>query len=164
MKLPLTILVFILFVSIESKAQLKAKVRCDPFEVDILNGKINNTKPNFGIEEIKATFPCFTASKPENGDSKCGGTVEFADKGLTYYTSRDYVEIKPGFKGKLSIPLLGAKRGSFFKTFGNPKIKDDSWDAYQMSYGTLVLHYDKAGKVNLIQIATVASEALMLCE
>lgn len=164
MKFPFFLLIFILLFTFQANSQLKAKVRCDPFEVDILNGKVNNTKPNFGIEEIKATFPCFTASKPENSASKCGGTVEFADKGLTFYTSRDYVEIKPGFKGKLSIPLLGARRGSFFKTFGNPKIKDDSWDAYQMSYGTLVLHYDKAGKVNLIQMATVVSEALNLCE
>ena len=59
---------------------------------------------------------------------------------------------------------MGANRNSFFKTLGNPKIKDESWDAFQMQYGTLVLHYNKANKVRLIQISTLATEALNLCE
>lgn len=147
-----------------ASAQLKAKVRCDPFDVDVLNGKVNSFKPNTGIDQLKAAFPCFTSSEPEATTSKCCGTVAFADKGLVFFTSRDYVEIKPGFKGKMSIALLGAKRGSFFKTLGNPKIKDDNWDAYQMSYGTLVLHYDRAGKVNLVQFSTNGTESLSLCE
>lgn len=161
---PLSLALFFLLIAGSVSAQLKAKQRCDPFDVDVLNGKVNSFKPNTGIEQIKAAFPCFTASEPENGSAKCGGTVVFADKGLSFYTSRDYVEIKPGFKGKISLPLLGAKRGSFFKTLGNPKIKDDSWDAYQMSYGTLVLHYDKSGKVNLVQFSTNGTESLSLCE
>ena len=63
-----------------------------------------------------------------------------------FYTKRDYIEIGPKFLGKLSIPLLGTKRNSLFKSLGNPKIKDDLWDAYEMQYGTLVLHYDVAGR------------------
>lgn len=161
---PLCLALLLFLISSTVSAQLKAKVRCDPFEVDVLNGKVNSLKPNIGIEQLKAAFPCFTASEPETGSAKCGGTVIFADKGLSFFTSRDYVEIKPGFKGKMSLPLLGAKRGSLFKTLGNPKIKDDSWDAYQMSYGTLVLHYDKAGKVNLVQFSTNGTESLSLCD
>jgi hypothetical protein len=67
-------------------------------------------------------------------------------------------------KGSLSLPIMGASRNSFFKTLGNPKIKDDTWDAFQMQYGTLVLHYNKANKVIKIQISTLPTEALNLCE
>lgn len=155
---------FLSLLNISVQAQLKATVRCEPFTVDILNGKVNETKPNFGIEEIKNKFPCFTGTEKEDVTSKCGGGVWFKDKDIYFYTGRDYIQIGEKFKGKLSLPILGANRNSFFKTLGNPKIKDESWDAYQMQYGTLVLHFNKAGKVNLIQFSTLPTESLSLCE
>lgn len=148
---------------IASQAQLKPKVTCDPFVVDILDGKVNDFKANAQMADIKAKFPCFTSTAPE-GDAKCGGTIVYKDRDLIFYTDRDYVEVGPKFNGKLSIPLMGAARSSLFKWLGNPKLKDTGWDAYAMSYGTLVLHYDKAGKVNLIQFSTKDSSVLQLCE
>jgi hypothetical protein len=50
---------------------------------------------------------------------------------------------------------------------GNPKIKDDLWDAYETQYGCLVLHYDvagAAGKVKYFQFSTLGTDALNLCE
>ena len=143
--------------------QLKATVKCDPFDVDILNGKVNGLKADVTMHDIKDKFPCFTGSD-EEGASKCGGGVYFKDKDLFFYTNRDYIEIGPKFKGKMSIPLIGAKRNTLFKWLGNPKIKDETWDAFQTSYGTLVLHYDKTSKVSLIQFSTKGSESLSLCQ
>jgi hypothetical protein len=74
------------------------------------------------------------------------------------------VEITEGFKGKLSVPLLGAARGSLFKTLGNPKMKDAAWDAYQTNYGTLILYYNKANKVRMIQFSTNSTDNIKLCE
>ena len=68
------------------------------------------------------------------------------------------------FKGKLSIPILGAKKGSLFKWLGNPKIKEANWEAYQVQYGTLVLHYNSAGKVSKFQFSTKTSDYMSLCE
>ena len=65
---------------------------------------------------------------------------------MYFYTDRDYVEIGPNFKGKLSVPLMGAARSSLFKIFGNPMIKDVKWDHFQTSYGILILYYDDASK------------------
>jgi hypothetical protein len=145
-----------------SMAQLKAKVVCPAFEVDILDGKVNGLKPNVVIGEIKNKFPCFTSVT--NDSAKCGEGVYYKDKGISFYTTRDYVEITEGFKGKLSVPLLGAPRNSLFKILGNAKIKDDTWEAYQTNYGTLVLHFNKANKVNLIQFSTYGADRLSLCE
>lgn len=145
-----------------SMAQLKASVACPPFEVDILDGKVNGFKANTIAGMIKNKWPCF--SGVTNDSAKCGEGVFYKDKGISFYTSRDYVEITEGFKGKLSVPLLGSARGSLFKTLGNPVMKDASWDAYQTNYGTLVLHFNKANKVRLIQFSTNGTSTLKLCE
>jgi hypothetical protein len=151
-----------------SMAQLKAKVKCPDIYIDILNGTVNNDiKPNNTQDEIKTKFPCFTSAVDEGPDAKCGGGIFFKDKDIFYYTKRDYIEVGPKFVGKMSLPILGAKRNSLFKFLGNPKIKDDLWDAFDMQYGTLVLHYDvagAAGKVKMIQFSTLTTDNLNLCE
>jgi hypothetical protein len=147
--------------------QLKAKVKCPDLYVDILNGTVNDIKPNYTPNEIKEKFPCFTSAEDESNEAKCGGGVYFKDKDIYFYTKRDYIEVGPKFTGKTSILLLGTKRNSLFKSLGNPKIKDDLWDAFETQYGTLVLHYDvagPAGKVKFFQFSTLGTEALNLCE
>lgn len=146
------------------KAQLKAKGKCPAFEVDIMAGRVNGMKPDVTNGEIKGKFPCATSSEDETAGSKCGGTVFYKDRDIYFYTGRDYVEIKEKFQGKLSIPLFGTKRGTLFKLLGHPKLKDDNWEAYQIGYGTLILYYNAAGKVNKIQFSTLTSEQLNLCE
>jgi hypothetical protein len=74
------------------------------------------------------------------------------------------VEIGSGFKGKLSLPLMGAKRGTFFKWLGYAKLKDDGWDAFQTQYGCLVLYYNAAARVRMIRFSTKNTDALNLCE
>jgi len=158
------LLSFLLLAVFITQAQLVAKSRCDVITVDILDGKVNGLKPNARFDEIKEKLPCFTATEPEGGTAKCGGSVFYKDKDIYFFTDRDYIEIKEKFQGKFTTPILGAARTSLFKTLGNPKIKDDTWDAYQMAYGTLVLHYNKAGKVNLVQFSTKTTDALSLCD
>src|SRR5690349_10172645 len=118
-------------------AQLKVKGNCPEFEVDILDGKVNGIRPDFTPERIKALIPCFTSSTGEGDTSKCGTTVFYKDRDLYFYTGRDYVQIGPNFKGKLSLPLMGAQRKTLFNWFGLPKLKDDTWEAYQTAYGCL---------------------------
>ncbi len=147
-----------------SMGQLVAKAKCPDFYVDILDGTVNGMKPNRTLNEIKTLFPCSTSIEEEGSTAKCGSGIFFKNKDIYFYTKRNYIEIGPKFQGKISIPLLGAKRGSLFKSLGNPKIKDDQWDAFEMQYGTLVLHYDATGKVKLIQFSTLSTDELSLCE
>jgi hypothetical protein len=148
-------------------AQLKAKSKCPDFYVDILLGSVSGIKPNQTQTEIKEAFPCFTSAVDESNEAKCGGGIYFKDKDIYFYTKRNYVEVGPKFIGKTSFPLLGTKRGTLFTKLGNPKIKDDLWDAFETQYGTLVLHYDvagAAGKVKFFQFSTVGTDQLQLCE
>ncbi|HEY4335057.1 MAG TPA: hypothetical protein VGM89_04145, partial [Puia sp.] len=96
-----------------------------------------------------------------------GGGIFFKTKDLFFYTKRKYVEVGPKFVGKTSIPMLGTKRGSHFNRFGNPKIKDDLWEAYETQFGTLVLHFDVTGpngKVKYFQFSTLGPDGLNLCD
>jgi len=147
-----------------SKAQLVTKTKCPDFYVDILDGKVSGLKANAQDYDIKKVFPCFSSSEPDHATTKCGGGVFYKDRDISFFTDRDYIQIGEKFKGKLSIPLMGAKRNSFFNTLGNPKMKDDNWDAWEMSYGILILYYNKLGKVNLIRISTQGMDNISLCE
>ena len=140
-------------------AQLKVKPKCDAFVVNLLDGKVNDVHPDFTAGQIKTKLPCFTSE-----DAKCGGVIVFKDRDLKFYVSRNYVEVGPAFKGKLTLPLMGAKRGTFFKWLGHPKLKDDNWDAFQTQYGCLVLYYNAASKVRMIRFSTKSTDALNLCE
>jgi hypothetical protein len=159
------LLLFILCVSAFSvSAQLKTSTKCADFEIDVLDGKVNGIKPDVTPERIKVLLPCFTAATAAGDTSKCGITISYKDKDVTFYTDRDYVQVGPNFKGKLSIPLFGVQRNSLFKYLGQPKLTDQTWEAYQTSYGCLILYYDTAGKVNLIQFSSLGTEAVNLCQ
>lgn len=147
-----------------TSAQLKVKATCPEFYIDILDGKVNGLKANAMIYDIKNKFPCFTSAEDESASAKCGGGVYYKDRDVSFLTARDYVEIGPKFKGKLSIPLFGTKRGSLFKTLGNAAMKDANWDAYQTSYGLLILYYDAANKVKMIRFSTQGTNTIELCE
>jgi len=158
--------IFFLFLSLtilgSANAQLKVKTVCSEFVVDVLDGKINGVHPDFTTAQIKSTLPCFTNEEPAT--SKRGGAIYYKDRDVVFFTAKEYVEIGPKFKGKLTLPLMGGKRGSFFKLLGNPKLKDTDWDAFETQYGCLILYYNSASKVRMIRFSTKATDQINLCE
>jgi hypothetical protein len=164
MKTVLSVFVFISYCSITS-AQLKTTPICPEMTVNILEGNVNNkVEPDFTAELVKKAFPCFTPDEAGTPAPACGDIVSYRDRGIYFYTGRGYIEIREKFKGKLSLPLMGAARISLFSLLGNPTIKDVHWDAFQTAYGIVILNYNKAGKVNLIQFSKKHTETLTLCE
>jgi hypothetical protein len=159
----LMILAISCFFCISVNGQLKTTPVCNTIYVDILDGKVNGAEPDFTQGQIKKILPCFTSEEAENSDSRCGGGIFYKDNDVSFYTGRDYIEIGPRFKGKLSMPLLGASRNGLFRWLGHPKIKDVNWDAYQTQYGILIVYY-KSGKVSKFQFSTKTAETIKLCE
>lgn len=146
-------------------AQLKTTPKCPDFNIDILDGIVNkNILPTSTVGQIKLNLPCFTSFEDEGTSAKCGAGVFYKDKDVFFYTTRDYVEIGPAFKGTLSIPLIGAPRTGLFTWLGTPQIKDISWDAFQTSYGVLILYYNSESRVNKIQFSTQSANSIQLCE
>lgn len=152
------------FLSMHALSQLKTTTLCPTITVDVLGGKVNDMEPDFTQGQIKKTLPCTTKEEPESSASTCGGLLAYKDKDIYFYTGRNYVEIGPAFKGKLSIPLMGASRTGLFRYLGNAAIKDVSWDAYTTKYGVLILYFNKANKVNKIRFSTESSATINLCE
>ena len=162
-----TIIASILFVasSAVASAQLKTTPRCGVINVDILDGMVNKALvPTSTVGQIKLNLPCFTSFEEEGTTAKCGGGVFYKDRDIYFYTTRSYIEIGPAFKGKLSLPLMGAPRNGLFKMLGSPKIKDVKWDAFQTAYGVLILYYNSASKVNKIQFSNRSASTIQLCE
>lgn len=148
-----------------ASAQLNTTPKCKEINVDLLDGIINKTLlPTSTVGQIKLNLPCFTSFEEEGTSAKCGEGVFYKDKDIYFYTTRDYIEIGPAFKGKLSLPLMGAPRNSLFKLLGSPKIKDVKWDAFQTSYGILILYYNSGLRVNKIQFSTMSANTIKLCE
>jgi len=146
-----------------ANAQLKTTPLCPTFDVDVLEGTVNELHPYATPGQIQKKFPCFTSVTEETNGSTCGG-VFYKDKDISFFTERDYVELGEKYKGKLSLPLFGANRGTLFKWLGNPKIKDVNWDAFETKYGILILYYNKANKINKLQMSNIGAESLKLCE
>ena len=157
-----TVVLFIFFTGmlLPVYSQLTVKAKCDVFTVDILDGKINSVHPDYTAGQIKKQLPCFTGEDTTN----CGDVINYKDRDVKFFTDRDYIEIGPAFKGKLSIPLMGGKRGSFFKWLGLPKLKDDKWDAFETQYGCLILYYNSASKVRMLRFSTQKLEEIKICE
>jgi hypothetical protein len=148
-----------------ASAQLKKTVQCPDFDIDILGGTVNNNIiPESTDGQIKLKFPCFTSEVKEGDSSRCGSGVFYKDRDVFFYTDRNYIEIGPAFKGKMSLQLLGTARNSLFKFLGSPQIKDVKWDAFQTKYGILILYYDKADKVDKVQFSSENANTIRLCE
>jgi hypothetical protein len=146
-------------------AQLKTTPVCKEVMVDLLDGTVNKILlPGSTVGQIKLNLPCFTSFEEEGTSAPCGAGVFYKDRDISFYTTRDYIEIGPAFKGKLSLPLMGAPRNSLFKFLGSPQIKDVKWDAFKTAYGILILYYNSSSKVNKIQFSTKPASAIELCQ
>lgn len=144
-------------------AQLRSTPYCPPFNVDVLDGTVARLFPQSPHGDIKNRLPCFTDEKDELSEWGCGG-VFFKDRGVSFHTYRDYIEIRENFNGTMTIPLMKAERNSLFKWLGLPKVRDAGWESYQMRYGCLVLFFDQSNKVNRVIISSKSAETLRLCE
>ncbi len=166
MKLKRTIVfVFALITCTVGFAQLKTTPKCPDFDVDILDGTINKSiLPTSTVGQIKLNLPCFTSFEDVGTTAECGAYVFYKDQDIYFYTDRDYVEIGPKFKGNLSLQLIGASRGGLFRVLGNPAIKDVNWDAFQTSYGILILYYNADSRINKIQFSTQSTANIKLCD
>lgn len=162
-----TLIVFLasIFSGIIGSAQLKTTSLCKEINVDILDGIVNKTLlPGSTVGQIKLNMPCFTGFEEEGTSATCGAGVFYKDKDIYFFTTRDYIEIGPGFKGKLSLPIMGAPRNGLFKLLGSPQIKDVKWEAFKTAYGILILYYNSASKVNKIQFSSKPASAIELCQ
>ncbi|HSU28202.1 MAG TPA: hypothetical protein VLJ68_07465 [Chitinophagaceae bacterium] len=155
------VLLFILITSFSSQAQ-----DCSKLFVDIKKGTINDLKPTATQAEVKAKFPCFTASTEDGSTINCGGGVFFTDHNFYYYTGNDFIDVRRGFTGTFSIDLFDKSENDVKTLLGkNAGGLEDGPNRYlffDTSYGSIVLKMVR-GKVDEILIYTKKPEEVELC-
>lgn len=154
----------LLFTASGAIAQLKVTDACPPFSVDVLEGNINRLHPKSTSSEIMKTFPCQTGVEEKKDSTGICQGVFYKNKGVNFFTGRNYIEINNTYKGKMTPALMGAARGSLFSTLGHPKMKDVEWEAFQTKYGTLIVYYTKANRISKIQMTTKSTDNIKLCD
>ena len=141
---------------------------CPFITADLKKGTINNLTPLASQEKIKTELPCFTGESEEGVPMYCGGGVFFLKHEVYFYTGKDYIEIRKGFAGKLSIPVLGLSKNAAIAKLKMGKIirtvedEGDEYIFFKTGYGCLFLKLVDA-KVVRIDISANKAADVELC-
>lgn len=134
--------------------------------MDVESGKLNGVKAKAPMEKVKEMFPCFSGESPEEGSTNCGGGVFFDEENFYFYTGSDYIEIRFGFKGNFSEPIITRGETELKTVFGEPvKTVEDGDSVYQFyprKYGALVIQFVN-GKAMNFSMHSKKAEDIKLC-
>jgi hypothetical protein len=119
---------------------------CSSLRLDLRTGTLNGVSPTDSPEQVKALLPCFTGETEEGVEYNFGGGVFYLDHDFYFYTHRDYLEVRSGFVGTVSQPLMGASEERVLALMGKPKRKMEDWSGrevwlYKAKYGSLRVTY-----------------------
>ncbi|MFT3677118.1 MAG: hypothetical protein QM781_14580 [Chitinophagaceae bacterium] len=149
-----------------SIAQIAMGRQCDEIKIDLKKGTVNKLKLNASQEAIKKKMPCATGDTPDGSSFNCGGGVFFGNDQFYFYSGRDYVNIRKGFTGTLSIPLLEKTEAEATSLLGQPDQIETPGKRrfifYKRKYGSLVLKIGN-DKVEEIFMYSVAPAGVKLC-
>jgi len=147
-------------------AQITIARQCDPIRVDLKKGTVNKLKLNASQEAIKKKMPCATGDTPDGSAFNCGGGVFFGRDQFYFYSGRDYVNIRKGFTGTLSIPLLEKTEAEATALLGQAD-RTETPDKrrflfYKRKYGSLVIMISN-DKVDEVFMYNAAPADIKLC-
>ncbi|MCA9673383.1 MAG: hypothetical protein KC503_47670 [Myxococcales bacterium] len=146
---------------------------CPALRFDPTAGKLNGLDSKADRAAIKRALPCFTGETPDGKkiggiEANCGGGVFFTRDHFYFYTGRDYIEVRTGFKGKVGGDLLGASRKTVEGEVGTPnrveKVAPRTIALYAMTYGTLAVTYDQDGKAIALAAHSTPAQDIKLCK
>ena len=129
---------------------------CDNLYFDLEKGSLNGYGPDISQKKIMEKLPCFTGNAEDGSDFTCGGGVFYHDHGFFFYTGWDYIEVREGFKGKISHDLLGKSRKDVETIYGVPdRIEEDkSVYFYKTDYGSVrfVFKWDTIAEIAVYNV------------
>lgn len=111
-------------------------------------------------------MPCATGDTPDGSGFNCGGGVFFGKDQFYFYSGKDYVNIRKGFTGTLSIPLLGKTEAEAANLLGQSD-RTETPDSrrflfYKRKYGSLVIKISN-DKVDEVFMYNAAPTDVKLC-
>ncbi len=134
---------------------------CNSLHFDLTRGTLNGLPPTASASDIKGRLPCFTGETPE-GDERLnwGGGVFFLNHQVYFYTHRDWIEVRSGFRGRVIPALLSAPRSTVLKTLGQPvrSLPESESLLFPASYGCVQIFLDAAGRASTLAAHSRACE------
>jgi hypothetical protein len=116
---------------------------CEVVSIDVKKGTVNNINPKSTQQEVIKTFPCKTGQTADGSSINCGGGVFYSNLNIYFYTGKDNINVRKGYKGKCTIDVLDKNEKELTKIFGIPDgdlIDDEKtkYTFYKTSYGCIV--------------------------
>ncbi len=146
----------------------QTKKPCKNLFADLEKGTMNKVSPSTSMEKVKKKLPCFTGDSEEGSVFNCGGGIFYLNDDFFFYTGRDYIEIRSGYKGGISDDVLGKDVSTIKSKYGEPdkqlKGDDGTIFLYKKKYGTLRLYFSEDGRVKEIGMHAVNPKDIKLCE
>jgi hypothetical protein len=132
--------------------------KCSDLDLDLTAGTLGGILPNASMDDLKDRFPCFTSEAPEYpGRSNLRAGLVFARHGMTFFTMRQYVEVRTGFRGAMSPSLLGVTASHVRRLIGSPdaigRTRDGQVMLFERDYGCLATVADPAGRVAVVNVS-----------
>lgn len=122
-------------------------LECQELIFDLSDGTLNGVKPTISQTEIKEWLPCYTQYIPDGNEAGCGGAILYSKHDFYFYTYLyNYIEVRSGFKGKVSDSLLYQPREKVREILGQPvennySREDSLVDFFPREYGCIRIHY-----------------------
>ena len=117
---------------------------CENLEFDLATGTLNGLPATASQEDVKRVLPCWTGDTPDGSGFNYGGGVFFTNHNFYFYTGQDFIEVRSGFRGSVSPPLLGEKMEAVRSRIGEPRVTSDGTDTwyFEGKYGCLRLEFE----------------------
>lgn len=132
--------------------------RCGNLVFDLTAGAMAGMTPDAPMRALKGRFPCFTHEEPEHSGSNLDAGLFFGRHAMAFYTVRKYIEVRTGFAGRLSIPLLGKTPREVRERLGRPVLARPNYDGHEMMfferpYGCLATTAYGAAGIEAVQVS-----------
>ena len=126
---------------IKASDKLKeSRQKCStPLSLDLARGTLDGVTPSISQQEAKKLFPCYTGSTEDGEVWNYGGGVFYKDHDLYIHTHKDFFEVRGGFAGTITPPVMSADISTLDKTLGFRVSShgNDKRQLYKMDYGCL---------------------------
>jgi len=138
--------------------------------LDLEKGTLDGVTPTVSQKQVKEKFPCFTGETEDGSDYNCGGGVFFLNDDFYFYTHRNYIEVRTGFTGEISIDLLDKNKEEVKSLLGEAdKILISPYEnssetiyLYDKKYGTLAIIFE-GSFAQKIDVYTVKRNEVIVC-
>ena len=157
----LSVVIGALLLSACASWRAPASAGCNSLHFDLTRGTLNGLAPTASASDIKGRLPCFAGETPE-GDERLnwGGGVFFLNHQVYFYTHQDWIEVRTGFRGKVTPALLDAPRSAVVEALGQPvrSLPESESLLFSASYGCIQIFLDAAGRASTLAAHSRACE------